>query len=100
MADETKVTTTTASTTTTAAKVATPVSKRVVYVGPSILRLGLPRGTVFIDGMPDLGPDVLAKVPAVGQLFVPVDRVLTALKEADTTGSALNVIGNALRGAK
>lgn len=97
MADETKVTTTTA---TTAAKVATPVSKRVVYVGPSVLRLGLTRGMIFIDGMPDLGPKVTTAVPAASQLFVPVDQVHTKLKEADTTGSALNVIGNALRGAK
>lgn len=73
---------------------------RVVYVGPTLLRLGLTKGTVFIDGMPAIAKDVMSEHPLITSLFVPVSGLSQALEQVEMRGSALWVAANDVKEVK
>lgn len=71
---------------------------RVVYIGPTLLRLGLSKGMVFIDGMPQIAKDLMNKHPLITTLFVKIQELNDALKKVDEKGSALWVAAQDLKG--
>jgi hypothetical protein len=57
------------------------ITGQVIYMGPHIRSLGLGYGTIFLDGIHPHLYNAIAKCRALGELFVPVDKVALVRRE-------------------
>lgn len=65
--------------------------KTVVYIGPTIKNV-VSTGTIYNNGLPEPLKKEMEKLPMIGSLLIPVDRLAAAQKELATPGSALAII--------
>lgn len=69
----------------------------VIYVGDTILQLGLLKSTVYMNSLPKQIEEAFLKVPALKQLFVPVGEASQALIDAKTEGTKIYAINNVVK---
>ncbi|MEK5477582.1 hypothetical protein NYE70_11615 [Paenibacillus sp. FSL R5-0407] len=74
--------------------------EQLIYIGPSIRKNGMAIRTnqTFIGGHPKYYEALYTEYPLIKQLFVPVAKLREAQKQINTTGTALNIAIQSLKG--
>lgn len=57
------------------------ITGQVVYMGPRVQHLGLGYGAIFRNGIHSSFYEAIEKCPALGELFIPVERVGSVRRE-------------------
>ena len=73
--------------------------ERLFYVGPNLSKLNLTFATTYINGIPQNLEGLITKNPLIKKLFVPLDKIDSALNEKNIKGSVINTAINELRKA-
>ncbi len=68
-----------------------------IYVGDTILELGLLQSTVYINSLPKQIEERFEEVPQLKKLFVPVDSASQALLDARTEGTGIYALNKIVR---
>ena len=68
-----------------------------IYVGDTILELGLLQSTVYINSLPKQIEERFEEVPQLKKLFVPVDNASQALLDARTEGTGIYALNKIVR---
>lgn len=68
-----------------------------IYVGDTILELGLLQSTVYINSLPKQIEEKFEEVPQLKKLFVPVDKASQALLDARTDGSGIYALNKIVK---
>lgn len=74
--------------------------EQLIYIGPSIRKNGMAirMNQTFIGGLPEYYKALYDEYPLIKQLFVPVGQLREAQKQINTTGTALNIALQSLKG--
>lgn len=70
-------------------QVASQKEEPVIFLGPYIKGLVTP-GTVFNNGLPPALEEAKKKIPAIGEVLIPISRAADARKQLEQKGSAIN----------
>lgn len=68
-----------------------------IYVGDTILELGLLQSTVYINSLPKQIEEKFEEVPQLKKLFVPVDNASQALLDARTEGTGIYALNKIVK---
>lgn len=68
-----------------------------IYVGDTILELGLLQSTVYINSLPKQIEEKFEEVPQLKKLFAPVDNASQALLDARTEGTAIYALNKIVK---
>ncbi|GIO39071.1 hypothetical protein J41TS12_39320 [Paenibacillus antibioticophila] len=74
--------------------------QQLIYIGPSINKNGMALRTnqTFIGGHPEYFKELYTMYPLIKQLFVPVAEMRKSIQQINTTGTALNIAVQSLKG--
>lgn len=79
----------------------TPKSKNeplhLIYVGDTILELGLLQSTVYINSLPKQIEDRFEEVPQLKSLFIPVEKASQAIQDARTEGTSIYTLNKIVK---
>nr|DAK15370.1 MAG TPA: hypothetical protein [Caudoviricetes sp.] len=74
--------------------------QQVMYVGPSVPRLGLVQNRVYIGDVDDVFAPIKEKYPLVMQLVVPVEDSMRARADVNTPGTACYMAAQQIAGGE
>jgi hypothetical protein len=74
--------------------------QQVMYIGPSVPRLGLVQNRVYIGNADDVLAPIKDKYPLVMQLVVPVEDSMRARADVNTPGTACYMAAHQIAGGE